>query len=149
MKDKAWTTWVRSSHAGILSVGVRIHLSTQRTSNPVLTSVGSSYNHQLAFNVMLDIYKPVPAVPLSILSLSRISGLAPTSLPVIFSRMVDFPAFRRPMISKRKRLHNRLRSSDERSMLVRYTSAFVKTQSREIWHIKMLELKKRGSPCSV
>ena len=54
-------------------------------------------------------------------SLSRISGLAPASLPVIFSRMVVFPAFRRPMISTRNRLHNRPRSLDERSMLVRFT----------------------------
>src|ERR1700761_9296792 len=50
-------------------------------------------------------------------SLSRISGLAPTSLPVIFSRMVVFPAFRRPMIRTRNRLHTALRSSDVSSMV--------------------------------
>jgi hypothetical protein len=57
--------------------------------------------------------------------LSRISGLAPSSLPVIFSRMVVFPAFHRPMISTRNRLHNRLRSlyeTDEWAMLVRSTN---------------------------
>ena len=54
-------------------------------------------------------------------SLSRITGLAPTSLPVIFSRIVVFPAFRRPMISTRNRLHSRLISSDKMfaDMLVR------------------------------
>src|SRR5216684_984111 len=52
---------------------------------------------------------------------SRISGMAPSSLPVIFSRMVVFPAFRRPIISTRNRLHNPLRSSGEMSsMLVSY-----------------------------
>src|SRR5258707_3540259 len=52
----------------------------------------------------------------------RISGTAPSSLPVIFSRMVGFPAFRRPIISTRNRSrHNRLRSSGETSMLVSYT----------------------------
>src|SRR5258708_17707264 len=52
----------------------------------------------------------------------RISGMAPSSLPVIFSRMVVFPAFRRPIISTRNRSrHNRLRASGEMSMLVRYT----------------------------
>ncbi len=53
----------------------------------------------------------------------RISGTAPSSLPVIFSRMVVFPAFRRPMISTRNRSrHNRLRCSGEMSsMLVSYT----------------------------
>ena|SRR5258708_762772 len=52
---------------------------------------------------------------------SRISGMAPSSLPVIFSRMVVFPAFRRPIISTRNRLQNCLRSSGETSMLVGYT----------------------------
>src|SRR5258708_25070936 len=53
----------------------------------------------------------------------RISGTAPSSLPVIFSRMVVFPAFRRPMISTRNRSrHNRLRCSGEMSsMLMSYT----------------------------
>src|SRR5258708_39783089 len=52
---------------------------------------------------------------------SRISGMAPSLLPVIFSRMVVFPAFRRPIISTRNRLHNRLRSLGETSMLMSYT----------------------------
>ena len=51
--------------------------------------------------------------------LSRIIGLAPSSLPVIFSRMVVFPAFRRPMINTRNRSHARRMSSDEMSMLLR------------------------------
>ena len=53
--------------------------------------------------------------------LSRITGLAPSSLPVMFSRMVVFPAFRRPMINTRNRLHTRRMSSDGTSMLVRST----------------------------
>ena len=53
--------------------------------------------------------------------LSRITGLAPSSLPVMFSRMVVFPAFRRPMINTRNRSHTRRMSSDETSMLVRST----------------------------
>jgi hypothetical protein len=53
---------------------------------------------------------------------SRISGMAPSSLPVIFSRMVVFPAFRRPIISTRNRSrHNCLSSLGEASMLVSYT----------------------------
>src|SRR5258707_3151736 len=51
----------------------------------------------------------------------RISGMPPSSLSVIFSRMVVFPAFRRPIISTRNRSHTRLRSSGETSILVSYT----------------------------
>ena len=67
-------------------------------------------------------------------SLLQISGLAPSSLPVIFSIMVVFPAFRQPMISMRNRSHNRRRSSDETSMLVKSdeTSILVRSTSRGV-----------------
>ena len=127
MKDKAWATrvcYLVVDHAhptlDILLVGWENKwrcLLTRRTSSPPLTSVGSFYIHQLDYRC--EIYGG--ALTTQRPSLSRISGKAPSSLPVIFSRMVVFPAFRRPMISTRNRLHNRLRSLDERSMLARST----------------------------
>ena len=61
-------------------------------------------------------------------SLSRISRMAPSSLPVIFSRMVVFPAFRRPMINTRYRL----RYSNELSMLVRSTEQRSRSDGTEV-----------------
>lgn len=53
--------------------------------------------------------------------LSRISGLTPASLPVIFSTTVVFPAFCRPIIKMRNRGHNCLILSGGTSILMKST----------------------------
>ena len=106
-----------SSHAGIFISGVG---GAYRLDGPP-TLPRRVLGHPITISLTTDVKCVREALTTNCPSLSRISGLAPTSLPVIFSRMVVFPAFRRPMISTRNRSHMRLRSFDESPMLVRST----------------------------
>ena len=124
VKDKAWATsicYLVVDHAHptleFSLVGGRINGGAYRLDGPP-TLPWQVSGHPITISLTIDVRYMREAHTTRRPFLSRITGLAPSSLPVIFSRMVVFPAFRRPMISTRNRSHIWLSSSDERSMLV-------------------------------
>ena len=140
VKDKAWIIWVRYfvvDHAHpTLEFGYWENICTRQFTN-LQATLDEFWLVLYSTRLLIKYIRERGAHTTRRPSWSRISGMTPSSLPVIFSRMVVFPAFRRPIISTRNRLHNRLRSSGEVSMLVSYT----KQKSRS----KMQVAEQRGS----
>ncbi len=136
VKDKVWVIWVRYlvvDHAHpTLELGYWENICTCWSTNlrasldefwPVLYSTRLSVKH----------IQEREAHTTKCPSGSWISGVAPSSLPVIFSRMVVFPAFRRPITSTRNRLQSCLISSVEMSMFVSYTKQRNRSDDAGSW----------------